>query len=224
MVIAALSLERHDASKMSGVRRLSSLALRRSTSRLKGPATRIAARASCFREEGRRRDVSHFDRRWPGMDLHWDGGRHRFGARAYRTRHGTRHRSSYRSDHGRLSPTRTGTIAAFGNAGTRRQIRSGASGASCTTSPHSVIFEARAHCVAMSTQAQRTGFDGFASSRPGASYFSTGRCNLLARSSRHFLRNLRSLRSNLVSSSLTARMKSVCEVLVVRVGAGMLVS
>jgi hypothetical protein len=45
MVIAALSLERHDASKMSGVRRLSSLALRRSTSRLKGPATRIAARA-----------------------------------------------------------------------------------------------------------------------------------------------------------------------------------
>jgi len=30
---------------MSGVRRLSSLALRRSTSRLKGPATRIAARA-----------------------------------------------------------------------------------------------------------------------------------------------------------------------------------
>jgi hypothetical protein len=76
----------------------------------------------------------------------------------------------------------------------------------------------------MSTQAQRTGFDGFASCRPGASYFSTGRRNLLARSSRHFLRNLRSLRSNLVSSSLTARMKSVCEVLVVRVGAGMLVS
>jgi hypothetical protein len=95
---------------------------------------------------------------------------------------------------------------------------------SCTTSRRSVIFEARAHCVAMSTQAQRTGFDGFANSRPGASYFSTGRCNLLARWSRHFLRNSRSLRSNLVSSSLTARMKTVREVLVVRVGAGMLVS
>jgi hypothetical protein len=46
MVIAALSLERDDASKMSGVCRLSSLALRLSTSRLKGPATRIAARAA----------------------------------------------------------------------------------------------------------------------------------------------------------------------------------
>jgi hypothetical protein len=57
MVSAALSLERDDASRMSGVRRLSSLALSLSTSRLKGPATTIAARASCFREEGRRRYV-----------------------------------------------------------------------------------------------------------------------------------------------------------------------
>jgi hypothetical protein len=217
MVIAALSLERDDASKMSGVRRLSSLALRLSTSRLKGPATRIAARAPRAGEMDR--ILIADDPVWTsagmaaGIDLalgliERDMGQDiaRATARAMVAYH---RRAGGQSQHSAMleldaKSVRVQMVPHAQPAVTRSYLRLGR--------------------TVSSTQAQRTGFDGFANSRPGASYFSTGRCNLLARSSRHFLRNLRSLRSNLVSSSLTARMKSVCDVLVVRVGAGMLVS